>query len=213
MTKTYRVYQLAVRSEVPLPAPQISAESVQVELRRAAPEEPLPFAPTDATCVYSRPSSDGANFVEFHRQDRQGPGSCLRYNAVDFFLRGASHVVFVPRGDPPPDLLAALFLGPVCAVMLELRGAVCLHAGAVEMGGGAVAFLGRSGIGKSSLTATLVCQGHRLVSDDILPVVDEAGRLLAVPSFPQLKLRDEIAQTLHLAKPFGRPPWKSIWSR
>jgi hypothetical protein len=191
--QTYRVYQLAVRSEVPLPAPPVAVEAVHVEVLRAAPGEPFPFEPSQATCVYRRSSGAAAKAIEFHRQESW---SCLRYEAVDFFLRDAGLVFCFPRQDAPPDLLAALFLGAVCALILELRGAICLHAGAVEMKGGAVGFLGRSGIGKSSLTASLIHQGHRLVSDDILPVMDEAGRLLAVPSFPQVKLRREAAEML-----------------
>jgi hypothetical protein len=191
--QTYRAYQLAVRSEVPLPAPQTASNSIDVEVLRAAPGEPFPFEPSPATCVYRRSGGAPANSIELHRRRAW---SCLRYDAVDFFLRDADLVFCFPRRAAPPDLLAALFLGAVCALILEWRGAICLHAGAVEMEGGAVGFLGRSGIGKSSLTASLVGRGHRLVSDDILPVMDEADRLVAVPSFPQVKLLTEAAEML-----------------
>ena len=61
--------------------------------------------------------------------------------------------------DPAPgvdaDLLSTYLLGPALGVLLHQRGGLVLHASAVTVGGGCVAFLADAGWGKSTLAATL----------------------------------------------------------
>jgi hypothetical protein len=56
---------------------------------------------------------------------------------------------------------------PLAAV---LRGMEVLHASAVATAGGVLAFLGRSGAGKTTLAGRLVARGARFVTDDVLAV-------------------------------------------
>ncbi len=67
----------------------------------------------------------------------------------------------------------------------------CLHASAVEIGGAAVALVGESGVGKSTLAARLGSEpslGWLRAADDVLPVA-RTGQLPVIrPRFPQLKL-------------------------
>jgi hypothetical protein len=71
-----------------------------------------------------------------------------------------------------------------------------LHAGSVLTPHGAIAFLGRSGVGKSTLTASLARAGWPLVADDFLLVRDAVDELLAVPSYPGLRLWEDTATHL-----------------
>ena len=63
-----------------------------------------------------------------------------------------------------------LLLAQVLPLAAALRGMEILHASAVEMAGRAVAFLGSSGVGKTTLAARIVARGARLVTDDVLAV-------------------------------------------
>jgi hypothetical protein len=63
-----------------------------------------------------------------------------------------------------------LLLAQVLPLAAALRGMEILHASAVEMAGRAVAFLGGSGVGKTTLAARIVARGARLVTDDVLAV-------------------------------------------
>lgn len=92
------------------------------------------------------------------------------------------------------DFMAdAVRQGPVEVLARAMRGQFCLHASAVQVpGAGVVAFVGESGVGKSTL-ARLIHEatggGWQRVADDILPV-RFAGRGMTVdPSFPQPKLQ------------------------
>jgi hypothetical protein len=58
----------------------------------------------------------------------------------------------------------------VLPLAAALRGLEILHASAVEMAGRAVAFLGSSGVGKTTLATRIVARGARLVTDDVLAV-------------------------------------------
>ena len=61
-----------------------------------------------------------------------------------------------------------LLFAQVLPLAAALRGRELFHASAVELDGGAVAFVGLSGAGKSSIAAHLVAGGAGLVADDVL---------------------------------------------
>jgi hypothetical protein len=70
--------------------------------------------------------------------------------------------------DPPDPAWQRVLMDSVLGSVALGRGAEALHAGAVLVGGGAVAILGAQGTGKTSLLAALLARGHELVADDVL---------------------------------------------
>lgn len=78
----------------------------------------------------------------------------------------------VVRRDPTGNhsLLPILVAGTMAALVLTLRGQTVLHASAVEIDGGVLAFIGDSGSGKSTLAAMMCADGAPLVTDDLLTV-------------------------------------------
>jgi hypothetical protein len=84
-------------------------------------------------------------------------------------------------GDAAWQRLVVAQVLPFAAV---LRGLEVLHASAVVLGGGAVAFVGRSGAGKSSVAAALAHRGATFLADDVLALERREGRLLAHPGPP-----------------------------
>jgi hypothetical protein len=108
----------------------------------------------------------------------------------EFFI--TRHGEAIGRSGFQPDSLSQLdreiLLGPVIVLALALRNVWSLHASAAMFNENVIAFLGESGMGKSTLSAYLSKQtGWQRVADDILPVKYENG-LQALPHFPQLKL-------------------------
>jgi len=93
--------------------------------------------------------------------------------------------------DVDPEHLSQTAVGPPLVLALALQDAFCLHASAVTDGRSAVAFVGRSGTGKSSLAYLLATQpglGWMRLADDVLAVEESARWPIALPRFPQLKL-------------------------
>jgi hypothetical protein len=72
-----------------------------------------------------------------------------------------------PANLPIGEILVCLF-GPIIGFVLHLRGTPCLHASAVVIDGRAVAFLGHSGAGKSTMAAAFVRRGFAALTDDVL---------------------------------------------
>lgn len=91
---------------------------------------------------------------------------------------------------------ATYLLGPILGFALNLRGHVCLHASAVSVKGLALAFLGRGGTGKSTLAAAFANLGYRVITDDILMVLDRKNRVDIQPGYPQIRLWPESVKTL-----------------
>jgi hypothetical protein len=87
------------------------------------------------------------------------------------------------------------FTSVLTGICLNLKGQVAIHANAVSLEGLGIAFVGYSGMGKSTLSAYCVYQGAGLITDDVL-VVDENAFLK--PGNPRIKLYPETGESLGL---------------
>lgn len=87
-------------------------------------------------------------------------------------------------------------LGQALSFALIAQGLEPLHATVVAVDGGGVAFLGDSGLGKSSLAAAFLRGGHRLLTDDLLVVTGDRDSLRAHAGPPRLKLYPSSARRL-----------------
>lgn len=113
----------------------------------------------------------------------------------------ASNVTLHMVEGKPEDMGGVLLGGTVLSYLLILREQPVLHASAVEVDGGAVAFVGSSGMGKTTL-ATLLCQaGGKLITDDVLRLEQlDAGGYGCHLGATELRLREAAAE---LAENFG----------
>jgi hypothetical protein len=66
----------------------------------------------------------------------------------------------------------------------------------VAIDGGAVAFLGGSGWGKSTVAAAFHAAGHAVVDDDVLAVGTEGAVPVTIPGVPRIKLYPDVAAHL-----------------
>lgn len=87
-------------------------------------------------------------------------------------------------------------LGPAFSQLLFQRGMLVLHASAVVTQGAAVAFIGAAGAGKSTLAAAFYRRGHKLLTDNLLVLYFQRGKVFALPAFPQFKLWPRSARQL-----------------
>lgn len=84
-----------------------------------------------------------------------------------------------------------LYLNQVLPLALSRQGRLILHGSAVELGDTAVAFLGGSGMGKSTLAASFATSGHRFLTDDGLQLQERGDRYFVQPSHPSIRLWDD----------------------
>jgi hypothetical protein len=121
----------------------------------------------------------------------------LYFHGVGTFLvRGGREITVFPEPDVDERLLRIYIVGTVMGVTLYQKGLLVLHASVADIDGGAVAFLGATEAGKSSMVAALHAQGHRFITDDLAALRLEGSGADLAPAFPQLKLSSEVAAVL-----------------
>lgn len=115
----------------------------------------------------------------------------LRFPGLaDFEIQGEGEaVVAVPVPGLDPETVEHLYLNQVLPLALNLQGAPVFHGSAAAWSEqGAIAFLGASGRGKSTLATFLTAHGASLFSDDALVLSLDSGPCLLHPSHPSVRL-------------------------
>jgi hypothetical protein len=129
---------------------------------------------------------------------------------ASFWIAGDGKRIQLLKANPTcsKDLLAETALGAPLMLALALQDVYSLHVSVVQAGdqtaGQLIAFAGESGQGKTTLARFLSFEsgpGWRRIIDDTLPFrLTEAGKVEALPHFPQLKIAGAL-QPLHLIPP------------
>lgn len=112
-----------------------------------------------------------------------------------FGLVEGRKILVSPEKDVEHSRLRTVLLGPIMSIALTQQGYNVLHAGSAVVGGRAVAFIGPSGIGKSTLTAAFYYQGHSTLGDDLAAVDCETFPAVQ-PGYPGIKLCEDAASFL-----------------
>ncbi len=120
----------------------------------------------------------------------------LRWKDQFEFLvdRDGRRIWFGWLGADSLETLRVYILGRALSFALVKQGFEPIHSSTVVLDGGAIAFLGESGFGKSSLAAGFVRDGYRLLTDDLLLVSQRCGRPEAQPGPPRIKVFPWVAR-------------------
>jgi hypothetical protein len=113
-----------------------------------------------------------------------------------FRIRGGREVTISLAPGADEATVRLYLVGRVMATLLYQRGLLVLHASAVEVNERAVAFMGHSCMGKSSVAAALQSRGCNFLADDVTALDFDSGQALAIPAFPQAKIDPDVARAL-----------------
>lgn len=182
----YTAYGLGLQSAIPLPellqgdAARQKPGARDVTVRCAPVDRVRPASAAPDAAVWATPS---CAFLEYR-------------DAGAFLVRDGREIIIdsIPGADPAAIRL--YLLGPALALLLHQRKYLVLHASAVRMNGGAVAFVGDKGMGKSTMAAAMHARGHALAADDVVAIDATFAPPRMYPGFPQLKLFPESARLL-----------------
>ncbi|MDQ3878983.1 MAG: hypothetical protein M3290_11630, partial [Actinomycetota bacterium] len=193
----YRLYGLTVRSDFALPARAVEDVTTPDLVIIDAGYREIPDQPMAGTEL-SHLDIKGIRYDSFATAD----GFVVRYPGffeatIDSGLTTVEVVSASAELRPVTELLIA---GNLFAQLLTLRGDCILHASAVEKDGHALTFVGAPGTGKSTMAAVLCAAGSRLVTDDVLRIVQEDARLRCAVGSTHIRLR-RVASAL--AAPIG----------
>ncbi len=172
------MHGLTIVSEVPIDAPRAEpgrepGAGAGAELQILAGEaRVVPEAPPEGVRVSGIETPQRSTSLT-----RRADGSyTLRLHGhCDFEIDAGVEVVRVHPDPRIDDESPPLLLGGAVSVALALRGHCVLHASAVQYGDGAVAFVGASGQGRTTVAAICCAAGARLVSDDVLRVEHDSS--------------------------------------
>jgi hypothetical protein len=181
----YRAYGLGFHSEIALPELVASDMEADVIVKLSSKDIKLVYAEPEKTTFYPKVSPSETIFVV--------------KNLGAFQIKEGKEISIAPAPNADLRVIQLCVSGSVMAILLYQRGYQALHAGAVNIAGQAVAFIGESGQGKSSMTATMLSRGHQLVADDIVPISFTTDRANTIPGYPQTKIGLEVAQMLRFS--------------
>lgn len=193
--RTYELYGIRLRSDVPLPYPALSRHvAAQVTLSKASERV------FHAALRKGGLAENGSAWFEHHRFE---DGSTLvRWQGEYDFLISPTGARVRYRELPRhrKESFQAYFLPQVLSFALVSMGIEPVHATVVAIGNRAVAFLGDCGYGKSTLAAAFVGAQCRLLTDDLLVLRSRASEVVAFPGLPRIKLFPRPAVTVLKAR-------------
>lgn len=185
---SYQLYGLTLQTELALPCQPAPGESRP--LVRITAGDPVRFDRFEQ--LWHFPAFSG--WDQYHRTE---DGEIfLRWPGLFSFLVSPDghDVQFHKLADVPTESLVTYLLGQALSFPLLTFGFEPLHATAVNVGDGAIAFVGDCGYGKSTLAAALVARGLQVLTDDLLVLEQQNGQWMAHPGIPRLKLFPSVAR-------------------
>jgi hypothetical protein len=135
-------------------------------------------------------SSDAATFPSGQCNETE---LLLKIPGVGRYLLRNGNEILVDQA-PVSDSgdVCAYLLGTMLGMLGHQRRIPPLHASAIDVAGGCVAFVGESGSGKSTLVAALAARQHQIIADDVCFLqLGNRGDVLAWPGVGRLRLWED----------------------
>lgn len=195
----YTIFGLSLYSSDPIPGLVAGQDSSHVDVFVewvGRPPQPSPFTSSERWFDSPVKRDDGTPLLRAWKLDT-GRVRLAFWNGVEFLIGGQTEKVQVswPASVHAEEAIS-LFFDDVLALILRWRGITCLHASAVRIGDGAVAFVGTVGMGKSTTAAALGRMGYPLITDDLLPLFRKGAAFYVQPAYARMRLWPESAEAL-----------------
>lgn len=157
----------------------------EVVIRRAHIPDELTLAPAAF--------QDGLSFHIYN-----GEEVLLEFpTAGRFLVRCGKEILVDPAPASDDGEVRSHLLGTAFGVLCHQRGIIPLHASAINVADGLVAFVGESGAGKSTLAAALARRGHQVVADDVCFLqTDSNGDIKVWPGIARIRLWESAMHVL-----------------
>ena len=189
-SRLYRFFDLVVASNVDLGGTQVVAGVVDcVFILHDAPM--LEPDGCHWSVTYETPSpwlsigdDDASRLIRIHEM------------AEFRVARDGSQVDCYPLIHLPRESLSHLLVDQVLPLVLAGQGKTVLHASAVLTARGVVAFIGETGVGKSTLAASFSVSGLPVLTDDCLLVDEVDDAWIGLSSSGEIHLWEDIAASL-----------------
>ncbi len=203
-TRLYRIFDVLIDSRMPLPElPEVKQGkadmSFELKSRPLAPESELEWFHDwrlpGGEVTLSAARAGGDYYLRFH-------------GLADFRISSdGSAITGFSTTSAAEELMCHLLIDQVMPRVMAHRGHLVMHASANQVHGGAIAFLGKTGCGKSTLAASLYQQGLPLLGDDCLLLRPGDHDVAAIPSYVGARLWPDSLQAVigshHTTRPMA----------
>ncbi len=188
----YEMYGLRVRSSLPLPLEPFACSSdLKPEIVICRARDPIEPDGTLTGVVRSPGLGDIARYY-------RGSAGCWIWNRLvgTLFISPDGSLIRVALDDDANlEALGHLLVGQAVIIALHKRGYPVLHASAVCVARGAIAFLAPSGFGKTTMAAGFVRHGATLLTDDALSLTERIDGFYGQPGVPHMKMWPQTASS------------------
>lgn len=186
----YGIYGVTIASDFPLALPESRGEGLITIALRQVPEAAIQEA------IAGTPLAAKADWFEYGLL--ADGSSYARWKGVGEFLvaKDGRKIRCAPAPGALEESVQVYLLGQALSFALVKAGFEPLHATAIESNGDAFAMVGESGQGKSTLAASFLAAGCRLLTDDLLLVAPGEPPLRAYPGPARIKLLPDSAARL-----------------
>ena len=184
----YSVYGVEVASDWPLALPSLTepaATLAQVNFVEGTDEDFW-----DASALRAHPEPWFTSHV-FPNQSAYARWSGLYEFRID---ADGSRVACRALEAGDTTVLQNYLFGQALSFALVQQGLEPLHAAAVRIDDVAIGFLGDCAFGKSTLMASFLQAGHRVITDDVLMIDAGDGQPIALPGSGRIKLQPDSAR-------------------
>lgn len=109
-----------------------------------------------------------------------------------FYIENGNTIIF-DRSDTKieDDSVRLFLLGTCMGIVMQQKGIICLHGSAIVYKDFVFTFVGKSGVGKSSILNYFLSKGAQILSDDIIRIEQTDDGYFAYPAYPQTKLWED----------------------
>jgi len=189
----YCVYGVTLHSDIQLALPvEGFGELAQISLR-TAPASFFFNAKRHMSCSENSNSEDSSSWYKFNRLADHSSYVCWE-GVGEFLVSAGGHQIIARQfDDASPESFRVYLLGQALSFALVKCGLEPIHATSVVVNGEAVAFLGSSGMGKSTLAACFLEAGYGMLTDDLLILRPKSGAFIAYPGPSRIKLYPRLA--------------------
>ncbi len=162
---------------------------IQYAVRAVREQHDISVAP------YHQYIVDDRVWAEFFRLDNK---YMVRFPTLADFEVNAdgTSVSAHPTDSADEPTIEHLFNNQIMPLAFSRQGRPTYHASVVTMGGGAIAFIGESGFGKSTLATSFALEDEAFMTDDALLIDETNTGCIVQPSHASLRLWDDSAETL-----------------
>ncbi|HEX8742437.1 MAG TPA: hypothetical protein VF712_04820 [Thermoleophilaceae bacterium] len=206
-----RAYAFGLDLDLSFPAPGLPEASGATGGRPARADLVEPGAidrdwpAGEAEEVLAERFDDGAVARTIHAHPEAGYRLYARHFGLARLSPDGARIACSPP-DVEPWSWQRFLVGRILPWAAVLRGLEAFHASAVETGGRAVAFVGATGAGKTSLAIQLVGRGASFLTDDVLALERRGGVLWAHPGAGIASVRPAERETI------SGPIWERLGS-